>query len=296
MPSKAKAVQELLGETVSNWREDKAPQLAAALAYYTAFALSPLLVLAISIAGFVIGDSQQVRAQVVVQVEAAVGQQAAEMVVTLMDNASAGRSGVLAVAIGVAALLLGATGVFGQLQDALNTIWEVEAERRQGIWGLVKRRALSLALVVGMSFLLLLSLVMSAAISFANAYVGGMLGVDAAIAGPINVAVSLGIVTLVFAAVFKLLPDVDVAWTDVWAGALFTAVLFTLGKELLGLYLGRSSISSVYGAAGSLVVILAWVYYSAQILFLGAEFTQVYARRRGSRTDRDSRRSDWARS
>ncbi len=291
MPSKTTTARDLVRETVGDWREHKVPRLAAALAYYTVFSLPPLLILVTMIAGLVIGDSQQVRGQIVLQVGSAVGQQAAGTVATLMDGASVGKSGLLAGAIGIAMLLLGATGVFGQLMDALNAIWEIEAERRRGIWGLVTSRCLSFAMVAGMSLLLLISLVISAAISFAGAYVGRVLGGLEVVIGLINAAASLVVATLVFTVIFKVLPDVDVAWGDVRAGAAATAVLFTVGKELLGLYLGRGSISSAYGAAGSLIAILAWVYYSAQILFLGAEFTQVYARRRGSHTDRSGEES-----
>ena len=285
MPSKVKSTWDLLAETLSEWREDKAPRLAAALAYYGAFSLAPLLLVVISIAGFVVGDSQQARDQIVGQVGRAVGPQMAQAVATLMANAPAGSGGVLAGAIGVAMLLLGVTGFFGQLQDALNTIWKVKDERRKGAWGLVRDRFLSFTMVVGMSLLVLVSLVISAAISFVNAYFDRMLGDLAFTVALLDVAVSLAVVTLVFAAIFRILPDVRIAWRDVWAGALVTAVLFTMGKEILSLYLARIATSSAYGAAGSLVCILAWLYYSAQILFLGAEFTQVYARRRGSRTD-----------
>jgi len=289
VPSKARSNWDLLGETLSEWREDKAPRLAAALAYYGAFSLAPLLIVVISIAGFVVGDSQQVRDQVVGQVGYAAGPQTAQVVATLIKNAPAGAGGILAGAIGVAMLLLGATGVFGQLKDALNTIWEVKGERRKGTWGLIRARFLSFTMVVGMSLLLLVSLVISAGISFVNAYFDRLLGDWAVTVQLLDVAVSLAVVTLVFAAIFKIIPDARIAWRDVWAGASITAVLFTIGKEILSLYLARIATSSAYGAAGSLVCILAWLYYSAQILFLGAEFTQVYARRRGSRTGSDTR-------
>lgn len=280
MLSKVRVMLNLLGETVRVWLDHKAPRLAAALAYYTAFSLAPLLILLVMIAAFVIGDSEQARELVVLQVKAAVGEQAADFVRTLADNVRPDSGELRAGAVSVIILLLGATGAFVQLQDALNTIWGVEAERLQGLRGHLMKRLLSLTMVVGIGFLFMVSLAISASISFVNAQLDDQRWSFVDIVGMLNIGLSLAVATLVLAAIFKMLPDTHIAWRDVWVGALFTAVLFTVGKEVLGIYLGGSPLTSVYGAAGFFVGILAWVYYSAQILFFGAEFTQVYARRR----------------
>jgi membrane protein len=180
-------------------------------------------------------------------------------------------------------LLLGATGLFGQLQDALNTIWEVQPKPDRGIMGIIKDRFLSFTMILGVSFLLLVSLVISAALTFVNNYFSELLGGFTIVAQILNIVISIGVITLIFAMIFKILPDVEIAWNDVWIGALVTAVLFTIGRTLIGIYLGSTATTSAYGAAGSLIVILLWVFYSSQILFIGAEFTQVYARLQGSR-------------
>lgn len=273
----------LVKETFQDWSEDKAPRLAAALSYYTIFALAPLLVLIIAITGFVIGNNDAIRSQLLTQVQGLVGQQGAQAVDTLITNASKPRSGIIATVLGIITLVLGATGVFGQLQDALNTIWEVEPKKGGGILRMIKDRFLSFTMVLGTAFLLLVSLVISTALSFINHYFSTLFGGLAIIAQITNFVISLGVVTLIFGLIFKVLPDVKIAWRDVWIGALVTALLFSIGRALISLYLGSTSASSAYGAAGSLVILLLWVYYSAQILFMGAEFTQVYARRSGSR-------------
>jgi membrane protein len=283
MKQKAKAVWGLIRETFQDWSEDKAPRLAAALAYYTIFSLAPLLVLVIAIAGFVLGNNDSIRQELLGQVQAMMGAEGAEAVNTLIQNTSQPGQGILATIIGIFTLILGATGVFGQLQDALNTIWEVEPKKGGGIMGMVKTRFLSFTMVLGISFLLLVSLVVSAGLSLVNNYFSALLGPLGFLAQVINIVISLGVITLVFAMIFKILPDATVEWKDVWIGALVTAILFTIGKQLLGIYLGSSAPASAFGAAGSLVILLLWVYYSAQILFLGAEFTQVYARHHGSR-------------
>jgi membrane protein len=265
-------------EAFKDWNEDKAPRLAAALSYYTVFSLAPLLVLIIAIAGFIIGSDTTIRTQLIDQIRGLVGVQGATAVEELIANTSQPRNGILATVIGIVTLLIGATGVFGQLQDALNTIWEVEPKKGRGIMALVKDRFLSFTMILGTSFLLLVSLVISTFLSILNNYFTGLLGGIGIVAQILNFVISIGVITLIFALIFKVLPDVKVDWKDVWIGALVTALLFTIGKTLLGLYLGGGAATSAYGAAGSLVILLFWVYYSAQILFLGAEFTQVYAR------------------
>lgn len=283
MGMKPKNLLEIFKQTFKEWNEDKAPRLAAALSYYTVFSLAPLLVLVIAITSFIIGNNVDIRNEIMRHLHGLVGPQGAEIVSTLIERNSQPGSGILATIIGIVTLLLGATGVFGQLQDALNTIWEVKPKAGRGILGMLKDRFLSFTMVLGTSFLLLVSLVISTALAFLNQFFTDWLGGLGVLAQMINIIVSIGVVTVIFAMIFKFLPDVKIRWTDVWIGSLFTAVLFTIGRILLSIYLGNSATTSAYGAAGSLVVLLLWVYYSSQILFFGAEFTQVYARMYGSR-------------
>jgi membrane protein len=271
----------LLKETVQEWNNDKAPRLAAALAYYTAFSIAPLLIISIAIASAIFSQ-EAVRGQLDNQIQGVVGAQAADAIQQMIANSSRDSTGIVATVIGVVTLLLGAAGLFGQLQDALNTVWGVPPRPNRGIVGTLKDRFISFAMVLGIGFLLLVSLVITTILSALNGWVTGMLPGAEFLAQILNFAVSFGVVTLLFAAIYKILPDTPIEWSDVWMGAAVTALLFTIGKFLLGLYLGNSTIASSYGAAGSFVVLLVWIYYSAQILLLGAEFTQVYARRHGS--------------
>ena len=277
----AKTIIKLIRDTFKNWNEDKAPRLAAALSYYTIFSLAPLLVLVIAITGFVIGNNIAIRDQILNQIRGLVGNQVAQIVDTLITNTSQPRNGTIATVIGVVTLVVGATGLFGQLQDALNTIWKVKPRTQRAILRMITDRAQSFALVLGLAFLLLVSLVISAALSVINHYFTDLVGGSGITTTIINYAVSLLVITVIFGAIFKVLPDVNLSWRDVWVGALATAVLFIIGQFLISLYLGNAAASSVYGAAGSLVILLLWVYYSAQILFLGAEFTRVYAAHQG---------------
>ena len=272
----------LLRRTYDEWSADRAPRLAAALAYYTTFSLAPLLVVLIALAGLVFG-TEAVRGQLDDQIRGLLGDDAAKAVQEMVQSATAHpSSGILATGLSLIALILGATGVFGELQDSLNTIWDVRAKPGRGLRGLLRDRLLSFGMVLAIAFLLTVSLVLSALIAGAGAFVGGHAGALAPLWHAIDGLVSISILTLLFAAIFKWLPDAEIAWRDVWIGAVVTSVLFTAGKIVLGLYLGRSSTVSVYGAAGSLVVLLIWVYYSAQILFFGAELTQVYANQYGT--------------
>lgn len=280
---KFKEILTLIRQTFQEWNEDKAPRLAAALSYYTIFSLAPLLVLVIAITGFIVGNNDAIRVELVRQVHGLVGQQGADAVNELIANANRPQEGALATIIGVITLLIGATGVFGQLQESLNTIWEVKPKQGRGIKGVLKNRLLSFTMVLGVSFLLLVSLVVSTALSVINNYFTDLLGSIGPLVQVLNIVLSIGVITLIFALIFKILPDVAIRWSDVWLGALVTAVLFTIGRTLISIYLGSSATASTYGAAASLVILLLWVYYSAQILFIGAEFTQVYARQRGSR-------------
>lgn len=278
----ASTIWDLVKKTFSEWNEDKSPRLAAALAYYTLFSIAPLLVIAISLAGLVL-QRDAVESQVLGQVSGLMGESGREAVEGMIQGASNISSGIVATALGVAALLLGATGFFGQLQDALNTIWEVQPKPGQGLWATVKQRFFSFSMVLGTAFLLLVSLVVSSVLATLSEYFQGVLPGADWIWSIVNFVVSFGVTTLIFALIFKVVPDVEIAWGDVWIGALVTALLFSIGRFALAEYLGRGSFSSTYGAAASLVILLLWVYYSAQILFLGAEFTQVYARSFGSR-------------
>ena len=273
----------LLKETFSEWQQDKASRLAAALSYYTIFSLPPLLLIAVAVAGFFLGR-QAVRQELIAQVSSAIGEAGAQAIGVMLDGAGwdTGAS-TLATVVGVATLLFGATGAFAQLQEALDTIWDVAPRPDAGPWGMVRSRLLSFSMVLVVAFLLLIALALSTALSAADSYLETILPGLVVLARILNLVISFAVITLLFAAIYKVLPDVEIEWSDVWIGAAATAVLFTVGKYLLGLYLGRTGVSSAYGAAGALVLILLWIYYSAQILFLGAEFTQVYARRYGSR-------------
>lgn len=276
-----KTVGALLKETFQEWQEDKTSRLAASLAYYTVFSLAPLLIIAIAIAGAIFGE-EAARGEIVGQIQGLVGTEGAQAIQAAIENASQPDVSSVASLLSVIALLFGASGVFAQLQDALNTVWEVKEKPGRGVKGFIRKRVLSFSAVLGIGFLLLVSLVVSAVLSALNSYLSNLLpGIDF-FWELLNFAISFGVITLLFALMYKYLPDVKIKWSDVWIGAAITALLFTIGKFLLGLYLGRGSFASTYGAAGSLVIILAWVYYSAQILFFGAEFTQVYARRFGS--------------
>ncbi len=281
MNSKTRDYLVLLKLTFSDWNEDKAPRLAAALAYYMAFSLAPLLVIVIAVAGLVYGqDAAQNR--IVGEISGLIGRQGAEQVQAMIAGASKVSSGVVATVLGIITLLFGASGVFGQLQDALNTIWEVRPKPGQGFIAMVRQRFFSFTMVLGTAFLLLVSLVMAAAVAaFSDILLGGIAWAEPLLQA-LNFLFSLLVTTLLFALIFKIVPDVEIHWRDVWIGAVFTALMFSLGRLALGLYLGQGSFGSSYGAAGSLVIIMLWIYYSAQILFFGAEFTQVYATRYGS--------------
>lgn len=276
----AKAFIGLFRETFEEWSEDKAARLAAALSYYTVFSLAPLLIIAIAVAGFFLGRSD-VQEQILSEVETMLGAEGRDMIRGLVQDASRPGASLVAMIVGIATLLFGASGVYGQLQEALNTIWEVEAAPGAGIWDTIRRRFLSFTMVVGSGFLLLVSLLVSAAVSAASEYFSDLLPGTGLLWQIANLVASYALVTLIFALVFKVLPDVEIEWGDVWIGAAVTAALFTIGKFLIGWYLGANAPGSTYGAAGSLVAILLWVYYSAQILFFGAEFTQVYVRHYG---------------
>jgi membrane protein len=270
----------LVKRTISEAGDDKIPRLAASLAYYTLLSLSPLLILAVAMVGLVFGEDAA-RGQIAEQLQQVFGAQAGEAIQAMIANSNKPDSGILSSIVGMVVLLFGASGVFGELQDSLNTIWEVAPRPGRGILGIVKDRFLSFTMVLGVAFLLLVSLVISAGLAAIGNWLSSFAGVEW-LWQIVNFIVSLGLVSLLFALVFKVIPDVKVRWRDVWLGALVTGALFTLGKFLIGLYVGKAGVASPYGAAGSLVVIVVWVFYSAHILFIGAEFTQVHTRAMGA--------------
>ena len=282
MKQRIKLAGGLLKDTYLEWRAVRAHRLAAALAFYTAFSLAPLLIIGIAIAGAVLGP-EAARGEIVSQLRALIGGDGARAVEALLASANRPGAGFWASVAGVVALVFAALGVFNMLQDAMNMIWKVRS--RRGTWwrNLLKDRAVSFIMVLSTGFLLLVSLLTSAFLSGLGHFAEGYLPAWFHLLEWGNLLVDFVVVTLLFALIFRYIPDTEVEWGDVWWGAGLTAVLFAAGKFLIGLYLGSSSIASSYGAAGSLVIILIWVYYSAQILFFGAEFTQVYAHRCGSR-------------
>ena len=279
-----KALWDLLKETFKSWDEDRAPRLAAALAYYTIFALAPLLIIAIAVAAMFF-DEAQVRQNMLNEVGNMIGQNGRQAIEAMIEGARQPTTGLIATVIGVVTLLVAAGGLFNQLQDALNTIWGVQPKPGRGLWGIVKDRFLSFGMVIATGGLLLASLIISTVLSAAGKLLGGDAAGQALLWQVVNLSVSFGISTLLFAVIFKVLPDAKVRWHDVWIGAAATAALFTLGRFLIGWYLGHTATESSYGAAGSLVALLIWVYYSSQILFLGAEFTKIYAKAHGVRIE-----------
>ena len=276
----------LLRRSLAGWWNDNVPRLGASLAYYTLFALAPILVVAIAIGGVVFG-AEAVRGEIVGQINGLIGREGAAAVQAMLEGASRPGSSIAATIAGVFTFFIGATGAFLELQTALDTIWQVEAKPQTGSYlrALIMQRVISFGLVVALGFLLVTSLLVSAALSAVRRYMGNAFPGEFVLWEALNVIVSLGVITLLFALIYKVLPDVKLAWRDVWLGALVTAGLFTVGKLLIGLYLGTTSIASTYGAAGSVIVILVWVYYSAQIILLGAEFTRAWVSEFGSKAD-----------
>jgi membrane protein len=272
----------LLKKTVTEWMGERPFRLSAALAYYTLFSLAPLLVVTVAIAGLFLGD-EAARGEIFAELRGFVGESGAEAVQTAVEKASLQGGGVFATVLGAVMLLFGASAVFAELQDALNGVWDVETKPSAGLRDVVKKRLLSLSMVLVIGFLLLVSLAASAVLNGIGAWLGGLLPISAVFLEALNFAVSFGVITLLFAAIYKVLPDADIRWSDVWTGAIATSFLFTIGKSLIGVYLGQSGVASAYGAAGSVVVLLLWIYYSSLILFFGAEFTHTYAETRGSK-------------
>jgi membrane protein len=274
-----------LTRAFGEWNQDKCPQLGAALAYYTVFSLAPLILVLLAVFGWLYGSSENARQKVLEQLQYFFDPSGLKVIQDIASNAAQPKTGILAAVIGILIALVGASGIFGQLQDALNTIWNVKPKPNLGIWGFIRARFLSFAMVIGVCFLLLVSLVMENVLRGLH----NLLEVGVPGGHYVGLAVfylfDLVIVASLFAMIFRYLPDAKIAWRDVWTGAGLTAVSFLIGKFLLGLYLSIGTTGSAYGAASSLVALLLWVFYSAQILLLGAEFTKVYANAYGSRVE-----------
>jgi membrane protein len=272
----------LLKDTVMAWLDDLAPSMGAAISYYTMFSLAPLLVLVIAIAGLVFG-ADAVRGQISSQLSSLMGQDTAQAIEGMVESASLTDSGWWATVLSVVILIVGATSVFAELQSALDRIWHVpESAKPTGIWGILRARLFSLGLILGLAFLLMVSLAVSAGVAAFGSFLGGLLPGQELVLQLLNVIVSFLVMGALFAMIFKWMPTAPVAWRDVWVGAAVTAVLFEVGKLVISLYLGKSGLSDSFAGAGALVILLAWVYYAAQIFLLGAEFTKVYAHSHGS--------------
>jgi len=278
----------LLKLTAQEWLQDKAPQLGAALAYYTVFSLAPLILVLLAIVGVIFRDDPAgAWGKLTQQMSYFLDKSAVQIVENIAQKASQPGKSTLATIIGVALALFGASGVFGQLQDALNTVWGVKAKPGLGLWGFLRTRFLSFAMVAGVCFLLLVSLAIEALLKGFSHYIQSVIPGGLTIAVSVYLIFDFAVITTLFAMIFKILPDVKTRWRDMWVGAVMTAVFFLMGKWALGLYLASGTAASAYGADGSLITLLLWIYYSSQILLFGAEFTQVYASEFGSPIEPD---------
>ncbi|HEY3130611.1 MAG TPA: YihY/virulence factor BrkB family protein [Acidobacteriota bacterium] len=287
-----RAILALFKQAFVQWRKDNAHRIGAALAYYALFSIAPLLLLAVAIAGLMFGR-QAAEGQIVAQIENVVGYDGARSIETMINSARKPAAGITATIVGIALLLLGASGVFNELQAALNRIWGVTVPQR-GLLGIIKERFLSFAMVLGIGFLLLVSLVVSAAVAAAGSFLALRFPGSKYLLQMSNFVLGFGVSTALIAMIYKILPETRIHWRDVWMGATVASILLTIGKSLIGLYLAKTGVASAYGAAGSLVVILIWVYWSAQILLYGAEFAEVYCRWHGTTAGKTGR-SSWLR-
>jgi membrane protein len=286
-----KQVWVLIRKSVGAWVDDYAPSMGAALAYYTLFAIAPLLIIAIAVAGLVFGQ-EAARGEIVAQIQGLIGQKGAIAVQGLLKSTNEPVQSIFATVVSIITLVIGATTVFAELQSDLDRIWRVPAPAKEnGLWNLLRAHLLSFGLVLGLGFLLLVSLLVSAAIAAFGKWGGGFIGGWEALLYVLNFSISFTITTLLFAMIYKFMPRARIVWRDVWVGAAVTAILFEVGKFLIGLYLGKTSVASGFGAAGSLVVLLVWVYFSAQIFLLGAEFTWVYSHEYGSKAAQAGQKS-----
>jgi membrane protein len=280
-----KGIVALFKNTASEWIQDKCPQLGAALAYFTVFSLAPLVLVLLAVFGLIFGSSDQARQKLTEQLQYLIDPSGIKVIQDIAANAAKPQAGIVATAIGVILALFGASGVFGQLQDALNTIWGVKPKPGGGIMGFIRTRFLSFAMVGGVCFLLLVSLTVETILRGFSDYLKNVMPGGHILALILFLLFDLAVIVLLFAMIFRYLPDAKIAWRDVWVGATLTAVLFGLGKFVLGLYLGSGAAGSAYGAASSLITLLLWIYYAAQILLFGAEFTQVYANTYGTHVE-----------
>jgi membrane protein len=269
-----RTVWSIFRQTFSAWDEHEAPRWSAALAFYTILSLAPLVILMVAIVALILGHSTG-QSQLLRQVESMVGHRGSEAVKGMIEHAQKPASGIVASIIGVITLLFGASGVFNELRSALNKIWDIQHESEGGVGGTIRQRFFSFGMVLGVGFLLLVSLAISAALAALGKFLGGLLSIPVFVLTAINFVVSLAGVAVLFALIFRYVPETKTAWRNVWIGASVTALLFTIGKSLIGLYLGKAAVGSAYGAAGSLIVVIVWVYYSAMIFLFGAEFTHV---------------------
>ena len=266
----------LLRRSFADWNDDDAPRLGAALAFYTILSISPLVILVVAIVSLVF-ERSSAQAHLLSQVQALVGPDGRHAVESMLASGHKASSGIFATIVGFLTLVLGASAVFGELRSALNAIWEAEPESRSGLWGMVRERFFSFGMVIGVGFVLLVSLLASAGLAAMTKFFIGLVPIPSFVLGAFDLLVSFAGIAVLFGFILKYVPETRVEWSDVRVGAVGTALLFTVGKSLLGLYLGKASLGSAYGAAGSLVVMVIWVYYSAQIFFFGAGFTHVYA-------------------
>lgn len=271
-----KQIWRLAKAAFTGWRDDYAQSMGAALAYYTLFSIAPLLLIVISIAGLVFGQDAA-RGEIIGQLNSLMGQRGALAIQTLLESVSRPTEGIAATVIGVVLLLVGATSVFGELQDSLDRIWKAPVREGSGLWHLLRARLLSFGMILGIGFLLMVSLVFSAGLAAISKWWAPMFSGWMLIAGTLNTLFSFALTTGMFAMIYKTMPRAHIEWEDVWIGSVMTAVMFTIGKWLIGIYIGNSAFSSAYGAAGSILVLLIWVYYSAQIFLMGAEFTRAYS-------------------
>lgn len=277
-----KRLPQLFKQAFSEWSKHDAPQLGAALSYYSILSLAPLLIIVIAIVGLAFG-AKAARGEIAAQVGGLAGQQGATAIQAMLDNAHKPAGGVIATILGLIVLLFGASGVFGELRASLNRIWDAPPQPAGGLMALIKDRFFSFAMVLSIGFLLLISLAVSAALAAAGKYLSDALPVPASVLYVANIVVSFAVVSVLFALIYKYVPDIKLPWREISIGAAATSLLFTIGKWAIGLYLGKASVGSAYGAAGSVVTLLVWIYYSSQIFFFGAAFTKVYAAGRGSR-------------
>lgn len=274
--SAARRMRIVLLGSIEEWISQRAASKGAALAFYTLFSMAPILILVIAIAGAVFGE-QAAQGEIFAQLQSLVGPNGAQAIQTLVAGARNAKEGQFATLIATLFLLVGATTAFAELKDSLDEIWHVPPARKSGVMGALRTRLLSFGLVLVLAFLLLVSLVVSAALAVLERYWGGLWAEAALFIGPLTNAFSFCVIACMFAVIYKMLPQTQLSWRDVWIGALGTAALFTLGKHAIGVYLGNSGVTNSYGTAGSILALLLWVYYSAQIFFLGAEFTRQYA-------------------